>query len=184
MPQEAPLRRDIPAQKIDIGSLFPQRDLSWSMTGFSSGPTRRRSQRAVILFSWLAAGIDVCLLTSLSCIFVLSFGLIVQTEFAAVFQALTVNPRGFVFFSATFLVASWFYMVLMRGMIGCSLGEWACGITLGDSLQRIQKGYILRVILRETLLVASGIFILPILSFLFATDLLGMITGLKLISKY
>lgn len=168
------------SNKINITNLFRARDLSWSSTGFNSGSSRRRSKRQTILFSWLAAGIDFCILLSLSCLFVLSFGLIVKTHFGVILRAVSANPKSLMFFVQVFLFAAWLYMLMLRSWVGASLGEWACDLRLGRPTQRAASSYFWKLLFRQTLIVCTGCVLLPFLSFLIGRDILGVLTGVKL----
>lgn len=73
-------------------------------------------------------------------------------------------------------------MIFLRGFNGATIGEWTCSLRLGQPWQRLQSGYILKVLLRTTLIMATGIVTLPLLSLLFKRDLAGDISGLKIYS--
>lgn len=163
-----------------VSELFSARDLTWSSTGFSGGSTRKRSKRQTILFSWMAALIDLCVLLSLSSLFVLSFGLIVRTHFGVIFKAVSSNPKSILFFVEVFLFVSWGYMLMLRSLMGASLGEWACDLRLGRPTQRVEKSYFWRLLLRQSLIVLTGCCFFPLISFFVGQDVLGRLTGVKL----
>jgi hypothetical protein len=164
-----------------LSKKFKARALSWSSkTGFSGGPGRRGG-RQIVLWSWMASLIDSLLLLGLSCLFVLVFARIVQTSTESVF--LTMQEFGVQsMLSATLLVGSWFYMVLSRSVFGSSVGEWACDLRLGPPSAEFHPRFIWKVILRATLILATGIVSLPLLSFLTGRDVAGHLSGLKLFS--
>ena len=70
----------------------------------------------------------------------------------------------------------------MRVFLGASMGEWNCDLRLGEPLQWFDFSYLFRVILRTTVVVGSGLILLPILSLLFSRDLAGDISGVKIYS--
>jgi hypothetical protein len=82
-----------------------------------------------------------------------------------------------------FLVTAWIYFVTTRLFLGASVGEWTCQVQLGTALQRAQKPkYLLKVVMRETLMVSTGLLLLPLLSLLIAKDFIGEVLDLKLYS--
>ena len=81
-----------------------------------------------------------------------------------------------------FLAIIWTYLIFMRIFIGASVGELTCGLRLGQPLQRFQFNYFFKVILRTTLILATGVVVIPVISLLFARDIAGDICGLKIYS--
>jgi hypothetical protein len=73
-------------------------------------------------------------------------------------------------------------MITTRFFIGSSIGEAACDIRLGKPQERMSHWYFLKVVFRATLVVATGIVVLPIVSLIFGRDIPGMLSGLKLFS--
>jgi hypothetical protein len=78
------------------------------------------------------------------------------------------------------VVSSWLYLITTRAFLGCSIGEGACGLRLGKPLERQASNYVLRVILRNTVVVVTGVVVLPVLSLLTRKDLQGLISGVSL----
>ncbi len=74
------------------------------------------------------------------------------------------------------------YLLTLRVFIGCTLGEWACGLRLGEPRHRLSPGYSLKVHLRLLVILGSGIVTLPLLSLILGIDLAGKLSGLPLVS--
>jgi hypothetical protein len=74
------------------------------------------------------------------------------------------------------------YMIMLRVFLGFTVGEWACGLRLGNLKQRLNRFYSLRVVARMIVLLCTGLFTLPALSLLFGRDIPGWIVRLPLIS--
>jgi hypothetical protein len=70
----------------------------------------------------------------------------------------------------------------MRVFNGATFGEQACALRLGQPTQRMQPGYIFKVILRTTLIMMTGVIPLPVLSLFFKRDLAGDVSGVKIYS--
>lgn len=75
---------------------------------------------------------------------------------------------------------SFFYSLLLRQFMGCTLGEWSCRLQLGTYYDQAKANYILQVSKRYLLVFFTGIFVLPLLSFFANRDLAGEISGLLL----
>ncbi len=74
------------------------------------------------------------------------------------------------------------YLLVLRVFLGCTLGEWACGLRLGEPRHRLSPGYALKVHLRLFATVFTGVITLPILSLVFGVDIAGKLSGLPLVS--
>jgi hypothetical protein len=81
-----------------------------------------------------------------------------------------------------YLGISMIYFVLFRVFLAATLGEYSCGLRLGQPLQRIQKNYSLKIILRTLLIIFTGIVTLPILSLIFKKDIAGRLCGVSIYS--
>lgn len=150
-------------------------------TGFHGGASRRRGFR-LALWSWLASFIDALILISASCVFILAFSFVVKTSVGSLLGGLKHSQHQFFFFAEVFFIFGWIYMVAIRSFMGSTVGEWSCDLRLGQPHERLQSGYILRVALRSTLILITGVVTLPILSLIFARDLAGTFSGLRLFS--
>ena len=151
-------------------------------TGFHSGPMSRRRSYQLVMWSWLASFIDALILISISCVFLLAFSYIVRSGGAHFLHDVRIEKSLQRNFVAVFLLCSWVYMVTLRVLTGSSVGEWACDLRLGKPHERIKTQYPLRVILRESLVLITGLVILPLLSLISGRDIAGKLSGLQLFS--
>lgn len=179
-PQEIERVR-LPRNK-ESNDLFQQRPkYNWDYVQFQGGSTRKRRGYVLSFWTWLAAIIDGLVLTSLSCFFIIGFTLVMKTS---VTEVLKVQGHSLMLkeFLVVYVLASWIYMISTRILMSASLGEWACDIRLGQPHERFARGYGLRVFLRATFILLTGMIPLPLLSLLFGRDIPGDLTGIKLYS--
>ncbi len=185
--QRAPLKREAPVpfqrpSKIKKNQdLIEDRHLEFvENTGFAGGPNRRSGYK-LALWSFYASCVDALVAISLTLIFV-AFA----SYFSKKFFSYNVFPKDYASLLPLLAQISvgiyWIYSIVVRVFIGCTLGENSCDLRLGQPSQRIQANYALKVALRSSLNLFSGIVVLPLLSLLFKTDIAGKISGLKLIS--
>lgn len=165
----------IPEYPESLKKLFRNRqNLQWEMgTGFQSGPVGKRKGYNLTLWSLVASTIDALLLVAMSCIFLMVFIKIIKTP---------INKGLLEDFALIYVGGSWLYMITTRFFIGSSIGEAACDIRLGKPQERLSSWYFLRVVLRSTLVVVTGLVVLPFLSLIFGRDIPGILSGLKLFS--
>ena len=150
-------------------------------TDFQSG-SQSRSGLQLAFWSWMSAFIDTLVLTSISCFSLIMFSFLMKTSARDVFRSISIEPTVTQMFLLSFLFSFWAYMIMMRVFMGASLGEWSCQLRLGQPIQRIKPGYTLRVMARTTILLLTGVVVLPFLSLIFKRDLLGDITGIRIYS--
>ncbi len=72
------------------------------------------------------------------------------------------------------------YMVVFRTYMGFTPGEWAFDQRCGNEMQQASSSYILKITARTFLVIITGFLPLAIISALFGTDLVGLITGLQI----
>lgn len=182
IPKPAP--RKTPAQPVgdslDRLFLYRRGELNWDqMTSFRGGARRQGHQ--LILWSFMAVLIDCLILLSMSCFFLISFALIVKSPFGEVFRVL-MRMDPVTLFGGIFLLSSWLYLISLRIFFGFSIGEWACDLRLGQPTERARGSYPWKVLLRSSLIVGTGLVLLPLLSLLSGRDLAGRLSGIRLIS--
>lgn len=183
-PENSPLPLEVPEDKTpsvpvsypeSLKSIFRNRqNLEWELgTGFHSGPVGRRKGYRLTMWSLVASTIDALLLVAMSCIFLMVFIKIIHVPLT----------RGLLQdFTMIYVIGSWLYMITTRFFIGSSIGEAACDIRLGKPQERMSSWYFARVVLRATLIVATGLVVLPALSLILGRDIPGAVSGLKLFS--
>lgn len=163
--------------------LFQQRPkYNWDYVQIGGGSTRKRRGYVLSFWTWLAAIIDGLVLTSLSGFFIVGFTLVMKTTITETFLKAHGSFPMWKEFVMVYVLASWVYMISTRILMSASLGEWACDIRLGQPHERFSRSYGLRVILRSTLIVATGMVTLPVLSLLLGRDIPGDLAGIKLYS--
>ncbi|MGE0632870.1 MAG: hypothetical protein AB7O96_10700 [Pseudobdellovibrionaceae bacterium] len=171
---ETPKKRRLP----DVTDLVRERGLTWDENiSFRRGP--RRSPRQVASWSMAASFIDFLLLLALNCFLVVVTIAITQNNPFQTLPVMIYNPFVWILFGQV-IATSWGYMVSLRSFLGFSIGEWACHLRLGDDRDFAQSNYTLRVIARCTLVLASGMILLPILTLITGNDLAGKISGLQI----
>lgn len=151
-------------------------------TGFHGGPSARRKGYKLALWSWLAMFIDVLLLISASSLFLFSFSFIVKSSVGSLVGGVIHNDSLAEMFAMVFFACGWVYMVTIRYLMGSTIGEWACDLRLGQPHERLLGNYILKVALRSTLILCTGIVTLPLLSLILGRDIPGVLSGLRLFS--
>jgi hypothetical protein len=148
--------------------------------GFHRGPFGRRKGFVLVAFSWTAATMDSLLILGTSMIFFASFLFVtgVSTQMILVGDKNLIYQLGF----SSLLVFSFIYMVMLRSVLGYTVGEWACSLRMGLPLQRLSSFYPFRIAARTLLVFSTGIVTLPLLGLLIGRDLAGRICGVQLTS--
>ncbi len=167
--------------KPQATSSFPSLEFVEAGIGFHSGP-QKRSGLKLALWTWLSAGIDTLVLVSMSCFFMMIFSILMQSPARNVVSSFIRQPELANLFVGSFLICFWLYLISMRLFMGASLGEWTCQLRLGQPAQRSRISYVFKVIARTTLVLFTGVIVLPMLSLLFKRDLVGDIIGIKIYS--
>ncbi|MBC7420728.1 MAG: hypothetical protein H7328_08370 [Bdellovibrio sp.] len=175
-----PQTKRAPQKTIISKALFQRFDFAEGAS-FHRGP-QRRSGLQLALWTWLSAGIDTLVLISMSCFFMVMFSFLMQTSAKNVLNIFIKQPEIKTLFTTIFLVSFWMYLITMRVLMSASVGEWTCQLRLGQPTQRLHVSYILRVMARTSLILMTGVVVLPLLSLLLKRDLVGGITGIKIYS--
>lgn len=163
-----------PVYPESLKRIFRNRqNLEWEIeaTGFHSGPVGRRKGYKLAAWSLVASMIDALLLVAMSCVFMMVFIKIIRVP---------ISDGLLQDFAVIYCIGSWLYMITTRFFIGSSIGEAACDLRLGKPQERMSSKYFAKVILRATLIMVTGIVVLPALSLIFGTDIPGKLSGLKL----
>ncbi|WP_413561530.1 RDD family protein [Bdellovibrio sp. HCB209] len=168
----------------------PQKDLFKSRgelnfstgTGFQGGPSRKRKGYRLALWSLMASVIDGLILVAISCAFLISFSLLMKTSAASVINTFFHTQSQLILLLEIYAVSAWVYLIATRVLTGSTIGEWACNIRLGQPHERMETRYVLRVLKRSTLILVTGVVVLPALSLILGGDLTGKLCGLRLFS--
>lgn len=182
--RRGPITPKTPPESSKVSEIFGRKSsLDFDQNaGFHSGPSAKRKGYKLAMWSCLASFVDLLILISLSCVFILVFSLVMQSPVVEMFHTLQVRQHRLVLFAEVLLLASWLYMISLRGIMGASIGEWACDLRLGQPHERFNSKYILKVALRSTLVLLSGVILMPLLSVILGRDLAGKISGVRLFS--
>lgn len=178
---DVPAGERIPTIAPSAQLRFSRADFFEESAGFHRGP-QKRSGLKLALWTWLSAGIDTLVLISMSCAFAIIFSLLLQTSARKVMTTFIEQPTLSHLLVGFFLACFWLYLIVMRVFMGASIGESACHLRLGQPQQRRQTGYVMRVMARTSIILGTGIVILPLLSLAFKRDLVGALTGIKIYS--
>lgn len=164
-----PYKKHIPSVNIKREPMkAPFQDLS-----FLGGP-RKRKGRKLIQFQFLSALVDALIILGMTLLLCSVYMTALKTE--------TGRMQFLELFSIIFCWFQFCYLVLLRAYLGYTLGEKAFNIRLGLYQERFLLSYPFRVIFRTIIILATGIVLLPILSWFFEKDMAGEITNLKIIS--
>jgi hypothetical protein len=170
------------SKKLSRGIIFKRADyFVEDNVDFRSG-SKKRSGFKLVLWSWMSTLIDSLILISISCFCMILFSILMKTSARDVFKFISIEPNITKMFFISFLFSFWAYLVVMRIFMGASLGEWSCQLRVGQPAQRLKRSYTLRVIGRTTLILLTGVVVLPLLSLIFESDIAGEITGVKIYS--
>jgi hypothetical protein len=175
-------RSKTPAIKNEPIGLFKRDDFFLDdHLSFQSG-SQKRSGFKLALWSWMSAFIDTLILISISCFGIILFSILMKTQMRDMLKISAVESNIIRLFVVSFLFSFWAYLVMMRLFMGASVGEWSCQLRLGQPVQRIKSSYVLRVIARTTMMLLTGVVVIPILSLMLKRDIAGDLTGLRIYS--
>lgn len=140
----------------------------------ASAVTLRKSPISVI-----AAVLDAVMITGFALLFLVALLSVTKVHLSVLlgnFQAdlMTQIAAGVLIFSVQQI-----YLILARSFYGCTLGEWAVDLQLGDDQQQRRAYYPLLVAWRSLLIVALGGVFIPVLSILLRRDLAYYLSGLQ-----
>ena len=82
---------------------------------------------------------------------------------------------AFLFFSVHVI-----YMVVFRAYLGYTPGEWAFDQRCGTEVQQASMTYILKVIMRSVIIIATGFIPTTIISMIMGRDIVGRLVGLQM----
>jgi len=124
--------------------------------------------------------LDFLLVTSLGLIYMMSLVFLLKIDLVKILSSgelLTWLATGGVFLTVGFI-----YYTSQRIFLGFTLGEWAYEQRLGLPEELTKNGYTLKVVARHLFIIATGIVLLPLISWATGRDWAGM-TGLCLYRK-
>jgi len=150
-------------------------------TEFHRGSRSGGVGHQLIAWSFIAAFIDSLILFSMSCFFLIGVSLLVKVRTQLVWELFGGSFYQLGMVMGVSLVVT--YMIMLRIFLGYTIGEWACGLRLGSLKQRLHRFYSFKVIARVVLILATGLFVFPLLSMLLGRDLAGKWVGLPIVQQ-
>lgn len=158
-------------------------DQSFISAAFHRGPNKRRGYR---LTAWLLASVltDVLIIVACTCLFLLGAAMLFKlmndpelNQFTKYFLSQkTMKQTALYLYGYISLI----YFIFFRVFLGATIGEWSCGIRIGQPSERMKPNYTFKVVSRVLLITGTGIFILPLLSLLLKKDVAGQLTKASL----
>lgn len=144
---------------------------------FSGGSQTRRGFK-LALWTWASAAVDHLLILATTCIFLLVSSVVLHSSLKFMFGTKNVAMT----MVYLYLVISGTYFVMFRVFLGATIGEYSCGLRLGEPSERLKKTYSVRILFRTLLIIGTGILTLPLISTIFKRDLAGRICGISIYS--
>lgn len=130
-----------------------------------------------------AAILDGVIILGLSLLFLVALLLVTKVDLIAVMFNAQADPATQIGIVVLFLAVMQIYMIISRSFFGCTLGEWAFEVQLGNNKHQKSAFYPILVVWRSVLVLLTGVFIFPVLSFILRRDLMYYITGTQLYRK-
>lgn len=95
------------------------------------------------------------------------------------------DEAGLIYLStlAMFAGVTFIYMTVNRVFMGATPGEWAFDQRIGKPEEMTSPYYVLKVIARSLIVMATGFVVMPVLSLIMGRDVAGSITGASLYRK-
>lgn len=150
---------------------------------FHRGPQRRRGYR---LTGWLLISVltDLLIITACTGLFLMAGSLVLkwspQYEFnqwvQSYFHQKVFKETAIILFGYISIL----YFIFFRIFLSATIGEWSCGLRIGQPSERMKSSYAFKVILRVLLISCTGVIVFPVLSLLFKKDLAGHLTRASL----
>lgn len=174
-----------PEKPIIIESSLGQSQIHDAIIGaaFHRGPNKRSGYR---LTGWLLASVltDILIIVASTCLFLLAASLLFKlshdsdlNQFIKSFMSQKAMKQTALYMYG---YISFIYFIFFRVFLGATIGEWSCGIRIGQPSERMKPSYAFKVISRVLLITCTGIFVLPLLSLISKRDLAGQITKASL----
>ena len=133
--------------------------------------------------SFASAIIDFLIVLGLASLFVVTLVAITQVDIITMLTHSQLSFRTTVEISLLYVGVTLFYFMLSRGLFGSTLGDWAFDVQLGSAKERSHIMYPLQVLFRTFVIMATGIFLIPLVSIGFGKDIAYYFSGLKLYSR-
>lgn len=124
--------------------------------------------------------LDTVVVIAMSLLFVISLVTVTEVQLSRViFNAKSDLPTQ-ASMLLLFLAVFQMYVIVARSFFGRTLGEWTFDYQLGKNEEQERALYPIRVVWRSFVVIVTGIFVLPLLSFIIRKDIVGFFSGLQL----
>ena len=155
--------------------------LSTAKTRIDATPEPIKFQPTVWDFSAFILDFMLILASNLLCLIVL----LVTTKVDLFANLYNPDSAGMIYISlaALFLGTSWIYLVVNRVFLGATPGEWVFDQRLGFPHETGSASYSLKIALRTTIILLSGMIVFPLLSLALRRDILGHWLGIRMMKK-
>ena len=144
---------------------------------FLGGPQKRNGFK-LALWTIASAAADHLIILGTTLLFIFIGTLTLQAGFKTMVSYKMLGSSALCLYVAISMI----YFVLFRVFLAATLGEYSCGLRLGQPLQRIQKNYSLKILARTLLIILTGVVTIPLLSILLKKDIAGLICGISIYS--
>jgi hypothetical protein len=121
--------------------------------------------------SFAAAILDGMIAIGFASIFLVVLLTITQVDLNRMLSNSTTDMKTYMQIGMLFLVVLNIYMISARGIFGSSLGEWAFDLQIGTRAEQRRPIYLVKIVWRMILVMATAFITLPILSKIFGRDL-------------
>lgn len=177
--------RPEPSPRLSLEDVLPRREWNFSQEeaplGFNRGSSSGRPRWVLLAWSGFATCVDLLISFSLTCLFAYIITWLSPVSMSEV--SLFIKTSFKWGFCGSVLLVYMSYLLIFRVFAGCTVGEWACGIRLGEPRHRVSNDYSLRVIQRFFLVLFTGIITLPLISVMIGDDMAGRLCGLPLVMQ-
>lgn len=160
---------------------MPQLSPSVARSRIDATPEPEKFQKTTWDFAAVMLDVMLVVASNLMCLIILMF-----TTHVDLFSNLF-NPdsAGMIYKSIAALVlgTTWIYLVVNRIFLGCTPGEWVFDQRIGFPKDTGSAMYSLKIVLRSTLIVVTGLIFFPLASALMNEDILGTWMDLQMMKK-
>ncbi len=176
----------VPTEKMDV-TLNNTLEKAFPKEGFRRPffhqTVEVKPQYTPVTTSFTSAILDLMVVTGLTSLFLVCLIGITKVDLLAVVTRTQAPLSVWAELGAIFFGVYLMYYMFSRGFWGSTLGDWAFDIQLGLEEHRFKWFYPAQVVARMTLMAATGFILIPLLSFIFQTDLAYYFSGLRLYTK-
>ncbi len=163
-----------------LSQAFPKADVNKKFYHQMVTPVQQFQE---IPMSAASAIIDFAVILGLASLFVVSLVALTQVDIIMMLTNSQLSVRTMIELGALYIGVALFYFMLARGLFGSTLGDWAFDVQLGTENERNHIMYPFQVLFRTFVIMATGVIIVPLVSFGFGKDIAYYFSGLKLFSR-